>query len=376
MLEQIESAVVAPEGAVKIEDSEVYSEPTTAGDNSLDKILEAALDKAEGKAPADSAPTKEKSRDEKGRFIQAEAKPSETSEPAVAEANPAEEQPKTEEAKPASQTLDPHPRWTEAEKAVFAKLDPEAQAWVLNREKDAEGIVTRKTQEIAEQRKAHEPLLNAVGEWSQYLNHLNVTPDAAFREMMAVERVLRYGQPHEKQAALANLAQTFEIPIHSGDGVGDMPAPDPRFTQQAQEIHSLKRELQEMRKATQENERQRAEYEFNALALTKDANGSPKFPHFDRVKTDMIRLVANGQADTWDAAYEKSVRLNDDLYKSIVESERKKALEADEAARKSALDKAKNAKRVSETSSIPNGRSSLKGIDSHIEAALDKVGIS
>src|SRR5690606_29492047 len=45
---------------------------------------------------------------------------------------------------------------SEAEKAVFAQLPPELQAWTARREKQVSAEYTRKTQAVAEQRKAVE----------------------------------------------------------------------------------------------------------------------------------------------------------------------------------------------------------------------------
>lgn len=51
---------------------------------------------------------------------------------------------------------------SDADKAAFAKLSPELQAWVSKREADTRADYTRKTQEVAEQRKAVESGIAAV----------------------------------------------------------------------------------------------------------------------------------------------------------------------------------------------------------------------
>lgn len=376
MLEQLDGQTPAPEGTVALEESSVAVLPAENKDSKIDSIISAAIDKVEGPEPDHNIRTNAAGRPigADGKFVAkqpAEAKPS-APEPAPAEAKPAE----PTEAKPAiQQTLAPHPRWSDADKAVFAKLDPEAQQWALNREKDAEGVVTRKTQELAEQRKAHEPLLNEVSQWNQYLQQVGVAPHEAWRQMLNTERTLRLGSDQEKANALAYLAQNYGVPLPAIGGEQGQFRPDPAVHQLRSELQSIKQELAESKNAQRDAERQRAEAEFNGLAQTKDDKGEPKFPHFERTRQTMLQLVADGLADTWEAAYAKAVRLDDDLHKQIVESERKSALEAAEAARKEAVAKAGKAKPVVASNSLLNGKQQLKGIDAHISAALDSIGL-
>jgi hypothetical protein len=374
-METLDGQVEVPEGTVAVEDSVQPVIQTTRNDNKIDSIINAAFDKVE-KTPETQTEIKTddagRARGPDGKFVAKPAEPSEASEPA--EAPPAEAA-KAVEAKPATeQPLLPHPRWSDAEKAIFATLPKEAQQWALNREKDAEGLVTRKTQELSEQRKAHEPLLNNVNKWSQYLQQIGLTPHDAWEQMLSAERTLRFGTPQQKQAALANLAQTYGIdPLHSGDASIQV---DPQIQQLRYELQTIQQQLDTERRNAQIQERQRAEYEFNALAQAKDANGTVKFPHFERVKQSMIQLVADGLADSWDTAYTKAVRLDDDLYKLTVEDEQRKSLAAAEKARQESVQKAEKAKPVVATNSPLNGRNQPKGIDAHISAVLDRAGIS
>lgn len=376
MLEQLDGQTPVPEGTVALEESSVAIHPAENKDSKIDSIISAAIDKVEGPEPDPNIRTNAAGRQigADGKFVAkqpAEAQPS-APEPAPAEAKPAE----PTEAKPAvQQTLAPHPRWSDADKAVFAKLDPEAQQWALNREKDAEGVVTRKTQELAEQRKAHEPLISEVGKWSGYLQQVGVTPDQAFSQMLNTEHALRTGNQQQKLEALAYICQTYGINLPAIGGEQGQFRPDPAVHQLRSELQSLKQELAESKNAQRDAERQRAEAEFNGLAQTKDDKGELKFPHFERTRQTMLQLVADGLADTWEVAYAKAVRLDDDLHKQIVESERKSALEAAEAARKEAVAKAGKAKPVVASNSLLNGKQQLKGIDAHISAALDSIGL-
>jgi hypothetical protein len=122
-------------------------------------------------------------------------------------------------------------------------------------------------------------------------------------------------------------------------------------------------------------ERQRAEAEFNAIGQTKDDTGAAKYPHFERVKQTMIRLVADGLSQSWDDAYTKSVRLDDELHTQDVEAQRVKALADQERQRQEAVEKAKNAAPVRSSTGSPGGETKLKGLDAHLGAALDRAGM-
>lgn len=373
--------------AAGTQDFGVPIKPTTGNDASLDTIISSAIDKVEAAEPPAKADVETKTNSAgrvigaDGKFVStkpAEAKPSEASEPVDATAKAAVDPNKPVEAKPAEeQPLEPHARWTPEEKAIFAALPRDAQQWALNREKDAEGVVTRKTQELAEQRKSAEPLLNEVSRWSQYLQSRNIQPHEAVGHLFAAEHTLATGTPQQKHALIAKLVSDYRVdfPIHSGDATGEQPAVDPQIHELRTQNLQLQQRVDALARNAQQVEYQRAESELNALATVKDETGNPKYPHFERVKGSMIQLAASGQAETWDTAYAKSVRLDDDLHKQVVESERQKALADAEKARLEAVKKAENAKPVVASNALLNGKASLKGLDAHITSALDRAGM-
>lgn len=332
----------------------------------FETIFESAWEAAH--APPEEAEAKtetERPRDERGRFASTPAdKPS--TEPAPS-ANPAT----TTTAEPAQQPLEPHPRWSEAEKATFATQPREVQQWMLERQKATEADYTRKSQELADQRRNVEPLLSAVGQWSQYLDQLGTTPDKAFNELIQFEHTLRTADPQQKAQAFAYLAQLYGVQLPTA---GDGQQADPYYATLASQNTSLSQRLLSIEQAIKVSERNRAEAEFNALALTKDDSGQPKFPHFERVRQPMLQLVINGQADTWEQAYSRAIRLDDELFKETVEAERKRERDALEKARQEAVDKAKKAGPISRSNAAPNGAVERKGVDAHIEAAMARHG--
>jgi hypothetical protein len=360
--------------------------PEPAGGDKLDQIILSAIDKVEGGGPppepSAETETSERPRDERGRFASktpAEAEPS-LEEPAKAEAETAEATPAAE---PAQQPLDPHPRWSEADKARFATLPREAQEFLLAREKATEADYTRKTQEIAEQRKSIEPLANEATRWNQLFSHIGTTPDQFMAESAAVATNLLSGSVEQRGNAIAYLVNRYQIPaqvvvqamgIPLSSGADGQASVDPHIATLSQTISQLQSELYQMREQAQLTERQRAEAEFNALAHAKDETGNVKFPHFERVRQAMLQLAASGRANTWEEAYDQAIHTEPDLRKEMVEAAVKREREAWEKQRQEAVEKAKKAQPVKTTNSMVGGSVKAKGLDAHIEAAMTKAG--
>lgn len=356
--------------------------PEPAGGDKLDQIINSAIDTVE--SPPDETATEkaDRLRDERGRFASkepADAQPSEP-EPAKAEATPVEAQP----VEPAQQPLEPHPRWSEADKAKFATLTREAQEFLLAREKATEGDYTRKTQELAEQRKSIEPLIGEVQRLNPLFQQIGMTPHQFIVESANVAHNLLSGTPDQRANAVAYLVnlhqvppdavvQALGIPLHSGEN--GQPAADPRILNLSQHISKLESKLSQFEQNALQTERQRAQYEFDSLAQAKDDNGTPKYPHFDRVRQTMLQLAANGQADTWESAYSKAIRLDDDLHKETIEAAAKREREALEKANQEAVEKARKAQPVRTSNSMPRGDTSKKGLDAHLDAALNRMGM-
>ena len=334
----------------------------------LDAILEHSLrdydDGSSAPPPAAEAPAEApkdtRPRDEHGRFIQAK--------PEGAEAEPAVNAP-VEPAKP----FDAPAHFNAEQKAKFASLPAEAQNYVVEVEKAREAEYTRRSQEHAEFKRTAEPWVEAVSPYTKYLSHiapgLGETPQTLVRKIIATEYQLRNAPPPQRYQAFAQLAQAYGVDLASLAS-GQLPAQtqpqqapyDPRLNQIAAEVRSLK----------QEREQHAAIQQITDFANTKDESGQPKYPHFERVKGVMGSLIDAKQAKTLDEAYTQAVK----PFQDMIDSELAKRTQALEAERQAALDKAKKAAPVkTSTGSLPKGKIEAKGLDAHISAAMERMGI-
>lgn len=372
-------------------DAGLQDTPEPAG---LDAIISGAIetsgygdDKPAVEQSAEPTPDQGdgRARDASGRFV-----PKESAEPAPSVVEPAKVEAPTAEAiqtpepAPVVQPVEAPARWTEAEKAEFAKWPPEAQRAVLERHRAMEADYTRKTQEAAETRKSIEPVIGEVQRLNPLLQQMGMTPQQFIAESGAVAHNLLSGNPTDRANAIAYLVQHRQVPMpellnalgiplpHAGEGE----QPNPAFTQLHQQVTTLQQQLRQMGEQSAQQERQRAQAEFDALGQAKDESGQLKFPHFGRVSQTMIQLVASGQVQTWDDAYVKSVRLDDDLYKQTVDTERQRVAADAEKQRLEAVEKARKAQPVKSSDGSPKGAAQMKGLDAHLSAALDRAGIA
>lgn len=287
--------------------------------------------------------------------------------PADVQAAPAD----TTTADPAQQPVAPS-RWSDADKAEFAKLPQEAQEVVLRREKSMEADYTRKTQALAETTKAIQPFVETVQKWSPYLQHRGLNPSQAFDQLLNVEHTLQAGSPEQKRQAIAYLEQHYDVPAANGDAQADLEWVDPHVQTLSQQVQSLQQALSGMAEQNAYAQRQQAEAEFATIGATKAQDGQPKYPHFDRVRQAMIQLVAEGRSDTWDDAYNKAVRLDDELFDQLVKDRERKAFDAEEKRRQEAVQKARGASPVRTSHGV--GATRAKGLDAALDGAMSKFG--
>ena len=357
-------------------DNETVS--TEAGPKGLDAILSEAIEshaeefentsqpqlKPEG-APADEAAPDGKqpadtSRDEKGRFVSAEAKHSETG---TAEA-------------PAAPAIEAPTHFTAEQKAWFATQPEQAQTAIAQAEKAREAEYTRRSQEAAEYRRTADPLVQAVTPFKDYLTRIaptiGQTPEGMINAILQAEYRLRNGSPAEKYQAFAQLAQSYGIDPAVLAG-GQIPAAQQQHTQAYHpEVQQLNAKLQEMERWRSQVQEQQEQYfsqqQIDAFANEKDSAGQPKNQRFEQVKTVMASFLQSGMADNLQEAYSLAVQ----PYAALDQEQASRQAQT-EKERLASLEKAKKAAPVkSSTGTVPRGATDPKGLDGHLSAALDK----
>ena len=350
--------------------------------------------------PAELPSVADRTRDEHGKFAP-KPKPSakEPAEAAAPKASPEAvktEQTPAPEATPAAApaALQPNPRWSDADKATFARLPQEAQKSVLDMAARQDADYTRKTQEIADQRRAVEPVVAAYNEHAEFLNQrsreIAQPPARILGDMVSLYRQGTTGQPHERAQALGFVAQLFGVDLRAlaaGQAQapqGQVPEPIMReLTQLRQQVGDLNQFRQATQQEREQQSLQTAQQQIDSFATAKDEQGQPKYPHFEAVRGFMAPHVEAGK--TFEEAYNLAAKpITDaiaarqqaqDADRQASEAKARAAAEAADKERSAQVDRARRASGPRPTGSKP-GMTQSKDLGAITWEAMKKVGLA
>ena len=275
---------------------------------------------------------------------------------APADATPAEDSPPSEGA-PADpiqeadtsedKALDAPASWSADAKAIWPSLDPVAQQELLRRESDwqkADG-------ERAERLKALEPYEQALAPVLPTLQLNGVQPAQYIGQLAAADRYLR----ENPQEAFQWLAQQYGYDLSQLHQ--EQQEIDPALQPLVGELNQIKQQFTGF--MTQQQQREQAQAE----AVVTQFMDNPENAYAKRLEAEIFAEIpvvkANNPAashqDVLRMAYDRAVRLNDEVQSEIVAA---KAKEAEEARKAKAAKEAAEAKRISESNLSTTGTSS------------------
>lgn len=224
--------------------------------------------------------------------------------------------------------------WKKDYEQYWETLDPKLADYINQREQEyAKGVSTYKNQwdQAA-------PLYNAIQQFMPELQQHNISPDAWITSLGNAHKTLALGTPEQKLQMFAKLANDYGVPLQAltGNQV------DPQFSMLAQELNSIKSEWGNFRQ-------QQEQQEFMTLQ-NEIAEFSKNAPHMEEVRETMAGLLQAGLAKDLQTAYDKAIRMNDDLWQRQ-QAEQAQAKQA-ELVQKAAQAKGKA---VSTRSAAPTG---------------------
>jgi hypothetical protein len=240
-----------------------------------------------------------------------------------------------EQAKPA---IDAPISWTAEQKAKWASLPPDTQAYIAQRDKESHEAISRAGQQI----KAFEPIRNVIEQFAPTFQKNGLQPHEGIARMMAVNEMLETNP----RAAIAEIAKAYGVNLQ---GETEQNA-DPGSARVAE----LEAKLAKVESHLTAQQRQQLQAENNALAREiADFANDPKNPrpHFESVRKVMAGLMQSGAAETMQEAYERAIYADPTIRQSLQVDAQKAAEEkrkADEAER---VAKAKKAAGVNVKSS-------------------------
>ena len=261
--------------------------------------------------------------------------------------------------------------WSEDVRSKFKDLPRDAQEYMLKRDKEMTADYTRKTQEVAEQRKSFESLDKVIAPMRQQIAASGVGEAEYISRLLNADMALR----NNPKMAIRQLAQGYGIDLSSIEETVDWNDSDPQIAQLKQQNQAILAELNQFKQQNLQSARQQTEAQINGFANTKDDKGNLKYPHFDKLRVKMGNLIDAGEAKGLEDAYAKAVRLDDELYKQSLDAQRKSAKAEEDARRKAAVEKAKKVRPRTATAP-PSGSVKATDLDALLMESISKAGVT
>ena len=239
---------------------------------------------------------------------------------------------------PASWKKDYHEAWTTA--------DPRLKEYAWKREEEMKAGV----QPLLSKAQFADQMQQAIEPYMQNIRGLGIEAPQAVKALMEADNVLRHGSPQQKQAYFAQLAQQYGINM----GDVQMQPVDPNF-------YAIQNELAQVRGEVL-NWKQQQETAQNQALLQEINQFQTKAEYFEEARPTMIQLLNSGVAKDLEDAYEKAIRLDNDLFTKHQQASQGAA----DAAKREASNRAAKAARaaaVSVKSSTPGAATSTKAQD-------------
>lgn len=287
----------------------------------------------------------EKPRDEHGKF----AKSSQNASDEVTEAfDDNNEQEVAVKPRPSSWKKDYEEHW--------GKLDPTLQDYIQQREADyTKGVSTYKNQwDMAA------PIMETVRQFEPLLQHHGVAPQQWISQLGNAHAKLVMGSPEQKLETFAQLANDYGVNLGQLTGQSGY---DPQFSQLAQELNQIKNQWSSFQSQQEMAEQTQLQSE---IASFKDDK-----PYFEEVRETMAGLLQNGMANDLQSAYDKAIRLNDDVFQKVHAGQAQKSEAAQREKVAAAKAKVLSPKSTTPTASTGNGGKSASSAREAIMAAME-----
>ena len=288
----------------------------------------------------------EKPRDEHGKFAKSSQNASDDVTKAFADNN---EQEVAVKPRPSSWKKDYEEHW--------GKLDPTLQDYIQQREADyAKGVSTYKNQwDMAA------PIVEAMRPFQEILQQNNVNPAQWISNLGNAHAKLVYGTPEQKLNTFAQLANEYGVNLGQLTGQQGY---DPQFSNLAQELNQIKNQWSSFQSQQEMMEQTQLQSE---IASFKDDK-----PYFEEVRETMAGLLQNGMANDLQSAYDKAIRLNDDVFQKVQSQQTGKSEAAQREKVAAAKAKALSPKSTTPTASTGNGGKSASSAREAIMQAMEQ----
>jgi len=256
-------------------------------DTRREKLLE-QFDQVES---APEAVREDVPRDEQGKFA-----PKEPEQTMMQQAQEPVEEPVWKRP-PASWKKDYHDVWQTA--------DDRMKEYAWQREEQMKAGV----QPLMEKARLADQFQEVLNPYMDTIRGLNIEPTQAVKALMEADHALRFSDPQQKQQLFMRLAQQYGVTL--GGELQQQPF-DPNISALQQELNRVRGEVMSWKEQQEQVQNQSLLGEINNFAMRAE--------HFEEARPTMISLLQSGVATTLEDAYEKALRLDDNLYQQVQQS--------------------------------------------------------
>lgn len=239
--------------------------------------------------------------------------------------------------------------WNAEAREMFRELPSKARDYILRREREQEQGVQKLKQQYEAKSQFADQMWGAIAPYQQMIEAEGSDPARAVQNLLNMAAVMRSGSPQQKRELLLQTARQFGVDLTGTGGetgAGQSQLPEPALNSLQSEISTLKQHIIAQQQAQLQAQQQQILDEIERFKADK--------PYFEDVQESMGRLIEAGIADGLEDAYERAIRLDDDVWQKVqAEREKKRA--------KSSGDKVKKAKRAAASISGAPGAAGNNG---------------
>lgn len=279
---------------------------------------------------------------------------------------------KTDEAsaEPENEAITAPQSMSSKDREAFYTLPPESQKWISDRVKEQEADYTKKTMEVAEQRKFYEKLEQAIAPHRQQFAMNGMDDSTAIAQLLALSNYAEQDPVGFTRYLLHNRG----IPLSAlTDNAGVEPS-DPQIAEMQQRLAGFENHI------AQQNQQQ-LEQQGQVVSGVID-NFASKHPFYGELEADMVPIVVALKESKpglthdqyLEMAYKMAAAANENV-SSKMEIDRQAQANAERVAK--AKENAANARRAGGTNIQPSGTlppsvAHSKNVDDFIGALVDE----
>ena len=246
----------------------------------------------------------------------------------------------------------------------IATENPQLADYLNQREGEfAKGVSTYK-----QEYESVKPLADAIQPLLPTLQQHGIQPAQWITNMGQAHHSLVFGTPQQKLQMFTKLAQDYQVPLQA--------LYDPQAQQQFLMQQTLQPQVQQQPNMEEFFEKKWIEKsavsDLEQFTSAKDGSGNPLYPHYERVRDDMALFLESGKAQDLKSAYEKAIRLHDDIWQAEQDAKHAASQKAAQEAQQRQVNKAK-ATAVSPRTATPGvvTAKTPTGIRAAVESAVE-----